>query len=355
MTVGALLWYSWSTLGALLITHRTPEAHQHGANRNQLVANWDSIEPSQDLHWVPCLRGIDEFFCARLTVPLDYNRPLDRSTSLMRPNPQVHIALVLLPGKNHNETRTWSQSPLLVNPGGPGGSGTAFVILAGRAHQEIAGPDLDIIGFDPRGIGASTPQADCFSERPTDADAHSSYERQTSKEGALLRRTFWMAGNAVVGLPNTSNTATEQVVFRLRGLTKLCNQQDHPDSILRHVGTPNVAQDMLSIVQAWDRWTSSLRREPDEAIPSTVKQGNISPKTDLIASQSQPPSTRGKLVYWGFSYGTILGATFAAMFPEHVGRMVLDGVVNSDEWYFENVSSVDPSRRVSSATLIVIL
>lgn len=336
-----------------MITHRAPEVHHHGADRNQLVADWDSIEPSQDLHWIPCLRGIDDFFCARLTVPLDYNRPLNRSTLLMRPNPQVHIALVLLPGKNHNETRTWSESPLLVNPGGPGGSGTAFVILAGRAHQEIAGTDLDIIGFDPRGIGASTPQADCFSEIPTDVEAHSSYETRASREGALLRRAFWAAGNAVVGLPNTSNTATEHVVFRQRGLTKLCNPQDHPDSILRHVGTPNVAQDMLSIVQAWDRWTSSLQREPDE--PSTVKQENVSPKSDLIASQSQPPSTRGKLVYWGFSYGTILGATFASMFPEYVGRMVLDGVVNSDEWYFENVSSIDPSRRVSSATLIVIL
>lgn len=33
-----------------------------------------------------------------------------------------------------------------------------------------------------------------------------------------------------------------------------------------------------------------------------------------------------KLQYWGFSYGTFLGVTFASLFPDSVGRMVLDGM-----------------------------
>ena len=41
----------------------------------------------------------------------------------------------------------------------------------------------------------------------------------------------------------------------------------------------------------------------------------------------------GLLRYWGFSYGTVLGATTAAMFPDRIDRMVLDGVVNSHQWY----------------------
>ena len=40
-----------------------------------------------------------------------------------------------------------------------------------------------------------------------------------------------------------------------------------------------------------------------------------------------------KLKYWGFSYGTLLGGTFAAMYPDKVERLVSDGNVDYREWY----------------------
>ena len=40
----------------------------------------------------------------------------------------------------------------------------------------------------------------------------------------------------------------------------------------------------------------------------------------------------GLLRYWGLSYGTQLGSTFAAMFPERVDRMLLDAVTNPHEY-----------------------
>jgi pimeloyl-ACP methyl ester carboxylesterase len=41
----------------------------------------------------------------------------------------------------------------------------------------------------------------------------------------------------------------------------------------------------------------------------------------------------GMLRYWGVSYGSILGATAAAMFPDKVDKLIIDGVVNPHEYY----------------------
>lgn len=356
VAVAALLCISWAVIGtrrAQNIIH----GHEMAGRDNSLNTDWNLIEPSEDLHWAPCFRLRDAFFCARLTVPMDYNRPLNQPASLINPNPKVHIALIMLPGRNHTVAGEWSESPLLVNPGGPGGSGTYLVMAAGRAHQQVADPDRDIIGFDPRGIGATTPRADCFADISANTVVDASDQSRPSDQGSFLRRMLWMLQNQAVGLPNTSSTAIDQTVLRARGLTKLCGLQDDQDSILRHAGTPNVAQDMLSIVQAWDKWTSSTHEGPPDLV---LPHGSIEsvPQSSGTSSDPLPPSTRGRLVYWGFSYGTVLGATFAAMFPEYVGRMVLDGVVDSDEWYFENASPAPPfpqSPEVHSADPIVLL
>jgi pimeloyl-ACP methyl ester carboxylesterase len=243
---------------------------------------------------------IDEFFCARLTVPMDYGRPLNESAD----NPKVHIALMMLPGQGHAGLGNWSESPMLFNPGGPGGEGTALLLAAGRLLQAAVGVHHDVVGFDPRGIGATTPQADCFlpTNTPEVPDAR-------ARNAALLHRLTWTVGELENGLANTSDTAISKTAVRARAIGKLCQVKDGEDSILRFAGTPHVAQDMLSIVQAWDRWTSA-----NKTSPSPRKRKDVVVTTESDMSEATPPSTRGKLVYWGFSYGTILGATFATMF-----------------------------------------
>jgi pimeloyl-ACP methyl ester carboxylesterase len=53
----------------------------------------------------------------------------------------------------------------------------------------------------------------------------------------------------------------------------------------------------------------------------------------------------GLIRYWGFSYGTLLGSTIAAMFPEKIDRMILDGNINPTDYYRglnqESVDDVD--------------
>jgi pimeloyl-ACP methyl ester carboxylesterase len=252
---------------------------------------------------------------------MDYNRPLSSSSS----NPKVHVAMVLVPGV-HSGPKNYSKSPLLLNPGGPGGSGTTFALMVGSAIQKIVGYDQDIIGFDPRGIGATTPRADCFSIPSTDSVPESFNDEDYAR--GYFHRLMWDSAARDIGTVNSSIDSLTKLDNRARAVAKLCQNKDSlygADSILKHVSTPAVARDMLSIIDAWDEWTGSQRSANNKA----EEDVEISPDQ---SDRAYSLDTKGKLVYWGFSYGTLLGATFAAMFPDRVGRVVLDGVVDADHY-----------------------
>jgi pimeloyl-ACP methyl ester carboxylesterase len=132
-----------------------------------------------------------------------------------------------------------------------------------------------------------------------------------------------------IPLVNATESALALRDRRARAVSELCRHHDDmdgEDSILRHVSTPAVAQDMSSIIDAWDEWRAETGQDVDEVDGQTYDD-----KTPDKNAYSL--DTKGKLVYWGFSYGTLLGATFAAMFPKRVGRVVLDGVVDAGMSY----------------------
>ncbi|MEL4320116.1 hypothetical protein WJX64_13960 [Leifsonia sp. YIM 134122] len=89
--------------------------------------------------WTDCEAGAD---CATASVPLDYSDPSGEAIS---------IALI-----RHHATGK-RIGTLFVNPGGPGGSGVDVVRDSLRyvASNTVVAA-FDIVGFDPRGIGAST-------------------------------------------------------------------------------------------------------------------------------------------------------------------------------------------------------
>ncbi|MFC9294803.1 alpha/beta hydrolase [Streptomyces sp. NPDC057011] len=82
--------------------------------------------------------------CATLKVPLDYRRPegqkIDLAISRMKSEN---------PAKRHGA--------MLLNPGGPGGSGLDLPLMANEAMPKDVRDQYDLIGFDPRGVGASSP------------------------------------------------------------------------------------------------------------------------------------------------------------------------------------------------------
>jgi len=251
------------------------------------------IAPSEKLEWHPCL---GRFKCARLTVPMDYHRPLNAS----KDNPKVHIALLMVPG-THNGPRKFSTSPLLLNPGGPGGSGVLMALGFGERIHKIVGADQDVIGFDPRGVGSTTPRADCFSYPPSASDAGSAPD--SAKEDYArgdFHRFLWLVSGKDVGTVNSSSDSLLKLDVRARTKAKLCEEKNSfngRDSIMRHVHTPSVARDMLSIVDAWDEWTGTLESESVNSPENEID--NERPKTE----ESSSLDTKGKLFYWGFSYG----------------------------------------------------
>jgi pimeloyl-ACP methyl ester carboxylesterase len=101
--------------------------------------------------WGPCARaGLirANAECGYLTVPLDYDRP-DGQT--------IELAVSRV---RHTTPDDQYQGVMLVNPGGPGGSGLPYAAL-GRIVPKGAGAAYDWIGFDPRGVGASRPALTC--------------------------------------------------------------------------------------------------------------------------------------------------------------------------------------------------
>jgi len=204
----------------------------------------DAPNDLSTLTWTTCH---DKFQCATLKVPIDYS---DESVG------QFDIAVIRYRDPNQNN-RIGS---LVVNPGGPGVSGVEYTLSA----QYIVNPDVleryDIVGFDPRGVGASSPIT-CLSDVEQEASLISDPKPDNEAEYAqVLKDTQDFIDKCIAKTPN-----------------------------LAHFSTRDAAKDMELLRQALGD-----------------KQLN----------------------YLGFSYGTYLGTLYAQLFPDKVGRFVLDGAVD---------------------------
>ncbi len=158
---------------------------------------------------------------------------------------------------------------LFLNPGGPGGSGVGFAVGAGEQLNQLTQGRFDVVGFDPRGVNASAPV-----------------------------RCFASTAEAVLALPELGidvvPDSPDEVVERTAttaAYTDLCGQRNA--DLLPYVSTEAVARDL-----------------------------------DLLRAAVGDE----QLTYYGISYGTMLGQTYANLFPDRVRALALDGVIDPVEY-----------------------
>ncbi|MDO5628090.1 MAG: alpha/beta fold hydrolase [Mobilicoccus sp.] len=157
----------------------------------------------QDITWETCNFGRPVFDavpglgCANITVPRDWNNPTDGNTITVR------VSRTQTAGANR-------QGIALVNPGGPGGSGLIWGPAMAVRAPELA-QQFDFYGFDPRGVGQSTPLVCTYT--PT---AGASYENdQRDRVNGCLE-------NPLTPFINTDQTAHDMDFIRaLMGEDKL--------------------------------------------------------------------------------------------------------------------------------------
>ncbi|RLV48680.1 alpha/beta hydrolase [Nocardioides mangrovicus] len=205
--------------------------------------------------------------CGLLTVPLDYANPTGA---------KIQLAVSRLA---HTVPDAQSQGIMLVNPGGPGGSGLGLSVLGGKDSTGTAyipggaGGYYDWIGFDPRGVGDSVPSLSCNTH-------YFGFDRPDYRTFTQKLRHFWLA--------------------KALRYSKACQKKG--GALLDHVRTLDNVYDMESIRKA-------------------LGQNQIN--------------------YYGFSYGTYLGQVYATVYPSHVRRMVWDGVVSPTDTFYKSNQAQD--------------
>ena len=212
----------------------------------------------QVLIWQSCGGGMQ---CTTARAPMDWANPADAG---------IDLALV-----RHPATGTKIGS-LLVNPGGPGGSGYDFVYdSVDFATSPTLQAGYDVVGFDPRGVGRSS-SVSCYDD-PAFLDRYNYGDNTTDQAG-----------------PRGSDEWIAELAANNAEFAAACLEFTGP--LLQFVDTVSAARD-LDLLRA------------------------------VLGDE--------KLNFLGYSYGTFLGATYADLYPEKTGHLVLDGAVDPSTTEFD--------------------
>ena len=280
------------------------------------------IKPSRELVYTPCFDG---FNCTRLDVPMDWN-------STDPHGHRVSLAIAKLPAKVPVTDPRYG-GLLWLQTGGPGSSGVDFVLNHGKTVQMIVDSKIDpsiphydpsdlpryydVLGMDPRGINNTTPRISCFPD--------------------MLSRDVWNLQSRTEGIIGTSENSLENLWARANalgeGCSKMASSSDKPEAkIAFHMNTAPFIRDIVEIIEQHGKWRQEeaertlARSEEHSTHIQGQRPADVTTKTKWRKGEEQ-------LLYWGLSYGTVVGATFAAMQPHRVARAVIDGVADAPDYY----------------------
>ncbi|MQS11675.1 alpha/beta hydrolase [Streptomyces kaniharaensis] len=158
----------------------------------------------QRIPWKPCADDVNAdpngpvVQCATLKVPLDYTDPGGET---------IDVALARMPAADPGR-RIGS---LLLNPGGPGNSGVDMVRWGWRSYQGPLHDRFDLVGFDPRGAGRTTPVA-CLDDRTR--DEWTSTDDPAYDHGRILADACRAKDARMLPYLGTRNTARDLDVLR---------------------------------------------------------------------------------------------------------------------------------------------
>ncbi|KAJ7596408.1 Alpha/Beta hydrolase protein [Mycena floridula] len=231
-----------------------------------------------NVHWEQC-KSFPHSDCGSITVPKDYF------------NSEAGTAKIAF--ARYNATKLPKKGSVFLNPGGPGGAGMRLATFLGPKIAALVGPQWDLIGFDPRGIGMTTPAVRCFPD--------------PIAERLFLSNTVIEQGITVSSIANLSSETLrdelllqyEQFLAMKQAQAQLCEKNMGDE--LKYMGTATVVRDIEFMSKVFD--------------------GEDAP-----------------INYWGGSYGSILGTYLVNMLPDRVGHVLIDGIADAVQW------SSEPSR-----------
>jgi pimeloyl-ACP methyl ester carboxylesterase len=279
--------------------------------------NWHTSPAYSHLQYSPCYTSSGDFQCARLELPLDYWNGTTNAT--------LSLAVIRKPAAVPITDPRYA-GPVLVNPGGPGGSGIEYVVGAWKMlRHSVDAPSLedpngkffDIVSFDPRGVGFSTPNVHCF----TDSGLDQGWQLRVMEEGVL--------------------GASDATFGRLWSMAKAragsCSLPlEEGKDIKPYVTTAHTARDMLELIEKHGQWreNQALSMMSSRQHNSRLSAGwsHAAADRSILPEALKYEPNKERIMYNGGSYGTYLGLTFAAMFPDRIHRLRVDGVVDADDY-----------------------